>query len=335
MNNQKLRLLSKKKKIKKKIIDENLVEQVLKELNLLNLDPKNWDNNQKNMFIFKITDYGKLSIDEQLNFEIKYPDIYNKYINPDFKREFSETITVNREDINISNLILQTIYNFNEKQITSDGNCFYRCISYFIYQSEEEFDTIRNLIKNIIIEWLDSDESIKSLFGVITKKNYIMNEFYYGIIDELKSYQVIGFNNKLFEDFTIKDKIDLIKFWANIIKLGENKESKNLLYNNLLVANYKETMNFYIFKSKVKNKDNIVASIFWGNSELLFLIANYLEMNFTILFKNMNYLKNKLEWSHKSFIYNEKNKIFYLKFTGAHYNILNMNDTINTKIVSK
>ena len=131
------------------------------------------------------------------------------------------------------------------------------------------------------------------------------------------------------------NKIEFIKFWANIIKLGETEESKKLLHNNLLVDNFNDSMNFYFYRSKLKDKNNIVAPIFWGNSELLFLLANYLEINFTIIFKNMNYLKNKFEWAHKSFIYNEENKIYYLKFTGAHYNILNMQDKINTKIVNK
>tara|TARA_B100001093_G_C26761845_1_gene986101 strand:- start:165 stop:1178 length:1014 start_codon:yes stop_codon:yes gene_type:complete len=337
MNNQKLRLLSKKKKkiTKKKLVDINLVDQVLKELSLSNIDPKNWNNQQRNMFILKITSYAKLSIDEQLNFEFKYPYIYYKYINLNNENSDTETIIINREDINIPNIILQTIYNFNETKIKGDGNCFYRCISYFIYNSEEEFNSIRNLVRNIIFEWLNSEESIKSLFGVITKKTYILNEFYYGIVDELKNYQVIGFNNILFEDFVESNKIDFIKFWANIIKLGETEESKNLLHNNLLVDNLNDSMNFYFYRSKLKDKNNIVAPIFWGNSELLFLLANYLEINFTIIFKNMNYLKNKFEWAHKSFIYNEENKIYYLKFTGAHYNILNMKDKINTKIVNK
>ena len=75
------------------------------------------------MFVLKITSYAKLSIDDQLNFEFKYPDIYNKYIKLNNENSDTETIIINREDINIPNIILQTIYNLL-KSNKSDGIVF-------------------------------------------------------------------------------------------------------------------------------------------------------------------------------------------------------------------
>lgn len=335
MNNQRLRLLAKKSKKNK--LNQKLIDSILEELSLINIDPNYWDKNQQNLFMFKITDKMNFSINEQLNFEKNYPSIFQKYFKNNQVNESTDTIVVNREDISFPNSILQTIYHFTEKEIKSDGNCFFRCISYIIYKNENEYQNIRNLIEITILEWINSDEIIESIFGPISKKNYILNEFYDGVVDDLRNYQVIGFKNILFQNMDLNNKREFIYFWATIIKLGESDNSRSLLINNLMVKKYEKTINYYFYNSGIKTKNNIVASVFWGSSELLFLISNYFEINFTILFKHLNYLNNNYEWTHKSFIYDNLPNIknFYLKFTGCHYNVLNLKEKINTKIISQ
>jgi hypothetical protein len=52
------------------------------------------------------------------------------------------------------------------KEITPDGNCFYRCLSYFYRQKENDYNEFRQLITNYIEQNIDyylifiSDEEV-------------------------------------------------------------------------------------------------------------------------------------------------------------------------------
>ena len=47
-------------------------------------------------------------------------------------------------------------------EIVGDGNCFYRCISYFIFGNQDYYAEI----KNEIIKWIDNNrEAFNEFFG--------------------------------------------------------------------------------------------------------------------------------------------------------------------------
>ena len=53
-------------------------------------------------------------------------------------------------------------------EITGDGNCFYRCVSYFLLGDQEYYEEI----KNLIIEWIENNkEMFISFFGDDDKNN--------------------------------------------------------------------------------------------------------------------------------------------------------------------
>ena len=346
MNNQKLRLLTNQKKVNnKKIIKkylniiQDLINSIILDINLDKKDPEFWDNQEKNHFFSKLANSMNMSIEDQLDFKFNYPLTYQKYIdNQPKKVEESNSIVVRREEFNLPNIILQTIYYYKEIYIKSDGNCFFRCIDYLLNKTNHDlgYGQIRYMISELINQWIESEDLIVTNYGLVKKKEYILNEFYDGIINDLSNYGVNGYQNKYFDKLDLNEKINFIKFWSEIIKLGESDQSRKLLFDNLMVKQYSENTICYFFNSfNQRNPNLIVASIFWGTNDLLFILSQSLQVNFTILFKNYNYLTQKFEWTHKSYIYLEDAKKNYLKFTGSHYNVLILEKPVETIIINK
>ena len=94
-----------------------------------------------------------------------------------------------KEICNINNELKELVYkeeklNLNQIkiiEIVKDGNCFYRCLSYFLLKSEEYYQNI----KNLIVEWIENNyDNYLEFFGDddsnnMTKEEIAKNEFDY------------------------------------------------------------------------------------------------------------------------------------------------------------
>ena len=68
--------------------------------------------------------------------------------------------------------------------ITKDGNCFYRCLSYFLLRSQEYYKNI----KNLIIDWIENNyKDFLEFFGDDDAKNLKKEEIAKNELDYIKS----------------------------------------------------------------------------------------------------------------------------------------------------
>ena len=68
--------------------------------------------------------------------------------------------------------------------ITKDGNCFYRCLSYYLLKSQEYYKNI----KNLIIDWIENNyKDFLDFFGDDDAKNLKKEEIAKNEFDYIKS----------------------------------------------------------------------------------------------------------------------------------------------------
>ena len=82
------------------------------------------------------------------------------------KKNKNKKAEINQYKFNKNNLQSLKKEDYIVKEITPDGNCFYRCLSYFYRQKENDYNEFRQLITNYIEQNIDyylifiSDEEV-------------------------------------------------------------------------------------------------------------------------------------------------------------------------------
>ena len=142
-------------------------------------------------------------------------------------------------------------------KITKDGNCFYRCLSYYFTLNKENYKEI----KNIIIDWIENNyEKYINFFGDDDRNHISKEELAKREFDYIKSKDSWG------SDYTItiacllfdldigvyiyngKDELRPYHFFENV-------ENKN---KDLLILSFHNNNHFDLIFSKNKNSDNPV-----------------------------------------------------------------------------
>lgn len=369
-----MRLLLNKKKIKKspnlQKINLALVTVLARECNLEKKNPIEWSADERRKFFNRLIQLTKLSFDEQLELSHDWVEsliqmqYQNELLGVIHEEELSifEKIIVNKINSKISNHLIQTEYLCDILNVPGDGNCLYRCIAYHLAGTffdlpkinatkkingiddiGPKYKEVRIRVSSLVKSWLDGpcqDELVNSVYGTIEKKYYILNAFLEGIWDDLFRYGVIGFQNTYFnklENVSIEKKKEFIYFWAEIISLGDCSESRKLLIENLIIEPYHNEMNEYFFNPingrRLPSPNSIVKCIFWGTWDILFILGNEYSLSFVILFQVYDYLGNRKIWTNRNYGPNN-DKSYYIKFTGSHYDVINLIGKPDTQLIS-
>ena len=146
------------------------------------------------------------------------------------------------------------------KEITPDGNCFYRCLSYFYRQKENDYNEFRQLITNYIEQNIDyylifiSDEEVN-----------IKNE------DGLSDDEIIKKKKDYLLQYIENAKKD--KYWAGDLEIS----TANLIFNAKILIYTLENDKFNIY-NEFSNESNsnkikdIIQILFINNNHFNLLI---------------------------------------------------------------
>ena len=145
--------------------------------------------------------------------------------------------------------------------ISKDGNCFYRCLSYFLLNNDEFFEDI----KNMIIEWIENNYKIYvNFFGDDDKKKKTKEELAKSELEYIKSKDSWG------SDYTISiacilfnleiaiyyfDGKDSYKQYHYFYNEDESKKDSN--DRELLLLCYHNNNHFNILYSINENNENV------------------------------------------------------------------------------
>jgi len=164
-----------------------------------------------------------------------------------------------------------TFSDYFEKDIEKDGNCYYRCLSYFFRKSEEFHREFRNLIYELFLENKNDFYDFLPDPGILGKKDPETEEEKIQILDE--------YGNNIRKDKFYAGDHELI-LTANYLLININ-----VLYKDLML--YK-SLNFY--ESPIKTEETM---------NILFINGNH----YKLLYERNN---DKIEDSFKS---NKDNEI--------------------------
>ena len=226
----------------------------------------------------------------------------------DLKKKKSKKNQKNNININsdLSNIIKNkenlSFDNINIIPIVKDGNCFYRCLSYFFLSNQEYYKEF----KEIIIEWIENNyKKFESFFGD-DEKNKISKE-----ILAKEEFDYIKSKDSWGSDYTIT--IASLLFNLNIAvyifnnnnnelkpyHFFENFENSN---NELMILSYHTNYHFELIYSKKEDQSNIAV---YNNFKEIIINDNINKENIKISgvkFSN-NYVKIKT--NNNNNLYNE------------------------------
>ena len=199
-----------------------------------------------------------------MTFDLNY--IYNVL----YKNSNNNKIQINKEDL--QNQLYENNF-FDIIDITGDGNCFFRCISYFLYNTENQHYNIRlatyNYIKNNLTKFYEYC--------------YVENGIYY--IDIEQGTQIKKY---ILDEYV--ENIKISRFFSGFIEMN----AISIIYNRpLIVLDDKYFNNIYSFFNKIalfNNNENMTFNL----EDIIFI--NYVNKNHYQLIKpNIEFILNRME----------------------------------------
>ena len=249
--------------------------------------------------------FSKRKINEIIFKNIPKSQIKNDNIDNIFKIGFNIKISnenlfnyvINKRDIPLKSINFITV--------ASDGNCYYRCLSNFLYDTDQKHKELRN----IIYEFCNSNKKIIAEFQPQVE---IRNDTFINTLDYIQNIC----NNK---------------FWATDIELAI---SSFIFGINIAVYKSKDSNNLQYLHSFINNENNkIPLMVLWNENLNHFNIIKYKDSD-----KNFSNSNNKI--SNDSNV-KKTSKIFKFKRTVNTDNIHNFKDNFikdtntNNEIESK
>ena len=258
-------IIENKKDYKKTIINEPIREKSLisKNTDILQsmVSKKIFKNQQKVPEYIQNLEKNKDSIkinSSQNKSEINQKKICNNHIETNKNMDEKELDIINKDLKDAvygeKNLLSKEIY---IKEITKDGNCFYRSISFFLLNTEEFYLEI----KNLIIDWINNNyKQYTEFFGDdetnnITKEEQAQNELeYIKKKDSWGTHYTIAIACLLFNidiALYIKTDVNVYKcYYLFKIDKNENRELCIMEYQinyhfNLIYSKKKEPIGLY------------------------------------------------------------------------------------------
>ena len=244
------------KEILKKISNQSILIKSLDNKIMPEEMNKNSDNNLDNTSniensIFDSSLKKCQSKDSEKNNEKYQKDLIIKEVssNKISKSELSKICNINQE---IKDLVYkEEKLKSNQIQIikiAKDGNCFYRCLSYFLLKSQEYYKNI----KNLIIEWIENNyEDFLEFFGDDDSKNLKKEDIAKNELDYIKSKDSWG-SHYTFSIACLIFKIDIAVYTYegnyfykpyNLFKIDNDEKE-------LCIMNYHNNYHFELIYSK-------------------------------------------------------------------------------------
>ena len=256
-----------KKEESPKIIEKHKNKGNSKIKNILRLLDLEEDNNNQ---FFKKDDNIKREISNQRDNIIDKEDndlklVFNKANINSFCTIYNEEFYINKENLN--KVIYYEQILFNEINVIGDGNCLFRCISYHLFGTQNNYEEIRlsvyNYIKNnptFVYEYCYEENNLFYI-DVETKVRNKTKKIKYFIEDYIECIQKDGFFSGFIELYTLSKIYDI-----PIIILIEN--------SNRSLKTYKKIMDY----NNSDNYDNkfldIIYLLFVNNDHYIYLEHN-------------------------------------------------------------
>ena len=256
-----------KKEESPKIIEKHKNKGNSKIKNILRLLDLEEDNNNQ---FFKKDDNIKREISNQRDNIIDKEDndlklVFNKANINSFCTIYNEEFYINKENLN--KVIYYEQILFNEINVIGDGNCLFRCISYHLFGTQNNYEEIRlsvyNYIKNnptFVYEYCYEENNLFYI-DVETKVRNKTKKIKYFIEDYIECIQKDGFFSGFIELYTLLKIYDI-----PTIILIEN--------SNRSLKTYKKIMDY----NNSDNYDNkfldIIYLLFVNNDHYIYLEHN-------------------------------------------------------------